>query len=194
MSAAAGRESSTGQLRQDHTVVRRIRDIAQRCSDRLYAGDPVPLEDIQIISVVIEEFVDAFHHGKEEKAYFPANEGKSGAHAEEIRKFKIEHEFGRRVAAMMRRSLQAWKEAGAGAADGGSEPLARFLKTYAIYITDHTGKEDRFFDIAESSLSGAEDDEILRHYQTCKRDVGGDARVQELYRLIEYLESRDWMK
>lgn len=192
MAAAAGRESSTGQLRQDHAIVRRIRDIAQRCSDRLYAGDPVPLEDIQIISVVIEEFVDAFHHGKEEKAYFPANEGKSGMHAEEIRKFKIEHEFGRRVAAMMRRSLQAWKEAGA--ADGSREPVARFLKTYAIYITDHTGKEDRFFDLAESSLSGAEDDEILRHYQAYRSDIGGDARVQELYRLIEYLEGRDWMK
>ena len=78
---------STRQLKQDHVTVRRIRDIAQRCSDQLYAGRNVPLEDIQIISVVIEEFVDAFHHGKEEKAYFPVNEGKSAEHAEEIRKF-----------------------------------------------------------------------------------------------------------
>jgi len=190
MAAAAKKETSTEQLKRDHVTVRRIRDVAQRCSDRLYAGDKIPLEDIQVISVVIEEFVDAFHHGKEEKAYFPANEGKGDIHAEEIRKFKIEHEFGRRVARMMQRNLQAWKD---GAADG-REPVARFLRTYAIYVTDHTGKEDRFFDMSAEMLSGEEDDEILRHYMACKSDVGGEARVQELYRLLEYLEGRDWMK
>jgi hemerythrin-like domain-containing protein len=27
-----------------------------------------PIEDIEVISVVVEEFVDHFHHGKEETA------------------------------------------------------------------------------------------------------------------------------
>lgn len=186
--------SSTGQLRQDHVTVRRIRDIAQRCSDRLYAGAHVPLEDIKIISVVIEEFVDAFHHGKEEKAYFPANEYKSAQHAEEIRKFLIEHEFGRRVARMMLRSLEDWKKSRAGGGEDGREPVARFLKTYAIYVTDHTTKEERFFDMAEKEIGAGEDAELLRHYERCRRDVWGDARIQELFRLIEYLEERDWMQ
>jgi hemerythrin-like domain-containing protein len=62
--------SATQDLKQDHVAVRRIRDIAQRCSDKLYAGKKVPLEDIGVVSVVIEEFVDTFHHGKEEKASF----------------------------------------------------------------------------------------------------------------------------
>ena len=62
--------SSTDDLLHEHLVVRRLGNIAQRCSDRLYANQNIPIEDIQIISVVIEEFVDAFHHGKEEKAYF----------------------------------------------------------------------------------------------------------------------------
>lgn len=179
---------STRQLKQDHITVRRIRDIAQRCSDQLYAGRNIPLEDIQIISVVIEEFVDAFHHGKEEKAYFPANEGKSAAHEEEIRKFLGEHEFGRRVARMMLRSLTEWKSG-----VDGREPVARFLKTYAIYITDHTTKEERFFDVAEKMISESEDSALLRRYEACKKDVGGDARVEELFRLIAYLEERDWM-
>jgi hypothetical protein len=29
------------------------------------------------------------------------------------------------------------------------EPVARFLKSYAVFIDDHTGKEDKFFDIVE---------------------------------------------
>ena len=41
---------------------------------------------------MIEEFVDAFHHGKEEKAYFPETKDKNGF-AEDIRKFLIEHEL-----------------------------------------------------------------------------------------------------
>jgi hemerythrin-like domain-containing protein len=182
---------STRQLKQDHITVRRIRDIAQRCSDRLYAGDTIPLEDIQILSVVIEEFVDAFHHGKEERAYFPANETKSEQYAEEIRKFLIEHEFGRRVARMMLRSLQGWKSG-----VDGREPVARFLKTYAIYVTDHTTKEEKFFDVVEEdgSITAKEDKELLRHYEMCKKGIGGDARVEELIRLIEYLEAREWMK
>lgn len=183
--------SATQDLKQDHVAVRRIRDIAQRCSDKLYAGEKVPLEDIGVVSVVIEEFVDAFHHGKEEKAYFPSTEGKSDALAEDVRKFKIEHEFGRRVARMMQRHLNEWKSG-----VDGREPVARFLKTYAIYVTDHTGKEDRFFDLIEEmrSLTVEEDRKLLKHYEQCRNDAGGDARVEELLKLIAWLEERDWMR
>lgn len=183
--------SATQDLKQDHVAVRRIRDIAQRCSDRLYAGEKVPLEDIGVLSVVIEEFIDAFHHGKEEKAYFPSTEGKSDAFAEDVRKFKIEHEFGRRVARMMQRHLKEWKSG-----VDGREPVARFLKTYAIYVTDHTGKEDRFFDLIEEmrSLTDVEDRKLLKHYEQCRNDAGGDTRVEELLKLIAWLEERDWMK
>jgi len=182
---------STRELKQDHVVVRRVRDIAQRCSDKLYAGESIPLEDIEIISVVIEEFIDVFHHGKEEKAYFPSTEVKNDTYAKEVRKFRIEHEFGRRVAGMMRRHLKEWRRG-----IDSREPVARFLKTYAIYVTDHTGKEDRFFDMIEDmkSLSDEEDRELLKRYEICRKDVGGDARVEELLRLIIYLEERDWMK
>lgn len=182
---------STRDLVQDHVVVKRIRDVAQKCSDRLYAGDSIPLEEIEIISVVIEEFVDAFHHGKEEKAYFPASEGKNDAYAEEVRKFRIEHEFGRRVARMMQRSLKEWKNG-----VDGREPVARFLKTYAAFVTDHTGKEEKFFEAVEQSksMSREEDRELLRHYKACRKEAGGDARIEELLRLVQYLEERKWMR
>src|SRR5919108_5866768 len=101
--------SSTESLMQEHLIVRRIGNIAQKCSDRLYANEDIPIVDIQIVSVVIEEFIDAFHHGKEEKAYFPITRGKDGF-SEDIRKFLIEHELGRRIANMLRRELNALTE------------------------------------------------------------------------------------
>ncbi len=199
--------SSTENLMQEHLLVRRIGNIAQRCSDKLYRNENIPIEDIQIISVVIEEFIDAFHHGKEEKAYFPITRNKDGL-SEDIRKFLIEHELGRRIANMLRRELNALIEHESSeiktTADNNQtkwinsnkEPIARFLKSYAVFVSDHTTKEDVFFkDIQQKdSISVEEDKQLLRHYETCKNQIGGQARIEEMLKLIDYLESRDWTK
>jgi hemerythrin-like domain-containing protein len=199
--------SSTDNLIQEHLIVRRIGNIAQRCSDRLYANEDISIEDIQIISVVMEEFIDAFHHGKEEKAYFPVTRSKDGF-SEDIRKFLIEHELGRRIANMLRRELYALTEHHGGSSDSKGagvglkwnnkkkEPVARFLKSYAIFVSDHTSKEDVFFKSIQekNSISEEEDRDLLRHYEACKSQRGGQARIEEMVRLVEYLESREWMK
>lgn len=193
---------------QEHLIVRQIGNIAQKCSDRLYANEDIPIEDIQIVSVVIEEFIDAFHHGKEEKAYFPITRGKDGF-SEDIRKFLIEHELGRRIANMLRRELNALTEhehdhgnnsKGAGIGlkwnNRSKEPVARFLKSYAIFVSDHTVKEDTFFKIIQekNSISEEEDRKLLRHYEACKGEIGGQARIEEMVKLIDYLEGREWAK
>lgn len=76
------------------------------------------------------------------------------------------------------------------------EPVARFLKAYAVFISDHTTKEDVFFDIIEDKkkVSAEEDEMIKKHYETCKDQSGGQARIEELLRLLEYLENAQWMK
>ena len=198
--------SSTKNLKNDHITIRRVRNIAQKCSDNLYSNKEVPLEHIEIISVIIEEFVDEFHHGKEEQAYFPETKEKDD-YAEDIRKFLIEHELGRRIANMLRREIIVLKENCSKDKDENKmllnnheinlkEPVARFLKSYAVFIDDHTGKEDKFFELVESSksLSLDEDKRLLEHYEVCKNQVGGEARIQSMLRLIDYLEEQDWMK
>ena len=193
--------SSTDSLLLEHLIVRRLGTISQRCSDRLYAHQDIPIEDIQIISVVIEEFIDAFHHGKEEKAYFPVTKSKDGF-SENIRKFLIEHELGRRIAGMLRRELDALTDHNNSKGGGlrwrnkNKEPVARFLKSYAVFVSDHTGKEDTFFKtiIQQHSISQEEDEQLRIHYEKCRNEAGGRARMEEMVRLIEYLENRDWMR
>jgi hemerythrin-like domain-containing protein len=85
-----------------------------------------------------------FHHGEEEQAYFPETKDKDGF-SEDIRKFLIEHELGRRIARIFFSNLKAWKKDGTDL----KEPVARFLKSYAVFLSDHTGKEDTFFDMIE---------------------------------------------
>jgi hemerythrin-like domain-containing protein len=183
---------STQDLKQDHVTARRIRNIALTCSDKLYASKNIPLEDIEIISVVIEEFVDRFHHRKEEQAYFPQTKYKNGF-GEDIRKFLIEHELGRRIARMLVKELKEWKKSDS---DLGREPVARFLKSYAVFITDHTGKEDIFFDLIDEkgSISDEEDEMLMRHYESCRNIAGGKERIEQMLKLVEYLENREWMK
>ena len=77
------------------------------------------------------------------------------------------------------------------------EPVARFPKSYVVFIDDHIGKEDIFFDLIERKESSSSDDEdrvLLHHYEACKNDAGGKARMEEMMRLIKYLENQDWMK
>lgn len=196
---------STKNLKDDHITIRRVKNIAKKCSDNLYSNRYVPIEDIEIISVIIEEFVDNFHHGKEEKAYFPETKSKDN-YEEEIRKFLIEHELGRRIAMMLRRELKQYKENisknyhltenNITKKLVSNEPVARFLKSYAVYIDDHTGKEDKFFELvdANNSISTDEDKMLLEHYEVCKKQAGGDVRIQEMIRLIEYIEEQEWMR
>ncbi len=194
--------SSTENLLQEHLIVRRLGSIAKKCSDGLYTNKNIPIEDIQIISVVIEEFVDAFHHGKEENAYFPITKEKN-SFSEDIRKFLIEHELGRRIAKMLRRELDLLidhkrydKYEGLKWNNKNKEPVARFLKSYAVFGSDHTGKEDVFFKTIQEkdSLSEEEDIQLVKHYELCRNQVGGKARIEEMIRLVGYLEDREWMK
>ena len=194
--------NSTQNLLDEHFIVRRLGNIAKKCSDGLYSNQNIPIEDIQIISVVIEEFVDAFHHGKEEKAYFPVTKHKN-SFSEDIRKFLIEHELGRRIAKMLRRELEflidhdkydqseglKWNT------NKSKEPVARFLKSYSVFVFDHTGKEDVFFKIIQEkhSISDEEDIQLVKHYEICRTQTGGQARIEEMIRLIGYLEDREWM-
>ena len=182
--------SATSNLKNDHITVRRLGAIVQNCSDKLYGNQNIPIEDIELISVIIEEFVDKFHHGKEEQAYFPETQYKDNF-GEDIRKFLIEHELGRRIARMLRRHLESWKKG-----KDSREPVARFLKSYAVFISDHTAKEDKFFDLVDEckSLSEEENQMLIKHYEKCHNQAGGKIRTEQMLKLISHLEGKDWMK
>jgi hemerythrin-like domain-containing protein len=53
--------------------------------------------------------------------------------------------LGRRIARIFFSNLKAWKKDGTDL----KEPVARFLKSYAVFLSDHTGKVDTFFDMIE---------------------------------------------
>lgn len=175
--------SATEILRSDHGQIRRFERIVARCYTALYDGVDVPLSDVEKITVVISEFLDSIHYSREEDSYFPCA-GVSGDFASRIRKFLIEHQFGRNIAIQISRHLQRWREGG-----DSREPVARFLRTYSIYLRDHLEKEDQFFDEVEDILDAREEREMFEYFQAV---VATSRRIDAVMREMDALESADW--
>lgn len=178
--------SATDELLQDHVFIRRLQVVIEKCYALLYEGKDVPFGDLVKIADVIEQFVDRFHHGKEEKGYFPETQT---LYSEEIRKFVIEHELGRRIANRVRIHLEEFLEG-----KDAREPLARYLKAYSVFILDHTSKEELFFaDVKERrSLSEREESDLKQQFDRMRRECmrnNGD-----LVEVLKQLENAEWAR
>ena len=177
--------SATDTLREDHIHVRRLEKIITKCYQALYDGKDIPFEEIEKITLVISEFLDSIHYSREEDSYFPCV-GISGDFAAEVRKFMIEHQFGRNIAYQISKYLNKWKTG-----EDSREPVARFLRTYAIYLQDHLEKEDKFFDEAKKTLEPEEEKEMFAYFQSV---IAVSKKIDEILKEIEYLESCYWCK
>ena len=176
--------SATNQLRADHDQVRRLEKIVAKCADEIYKGTEIPFSDLEKITVIISEFVDTIHHSREEDSYFPCVASYDNL-KEEIRKFMIEHEFGRRIASSIAKHLNRWKNG-----ENAREPVARFLRTYAIYLNDHLAKEDKFFDEASSNvLSPEEEQEMFEQFRSV---MAISKKIDDMIKEIDYLETTPW--
>lgn len=177
--------SATDVLREDHIHVMRFERVIDKCQKALYAGVDVPFSDIEKINVIISEFLDSIHYSREEDSYFPCV-GVSGDFAEEVRRFLIEHQFGRNIAFQIARHLKRWK-----AGEDAREPVARFLRTYSIYLQDHVSKEEKFFDESQKVIDSSEEKEMYEYFAAVMATTN---KVNDILKEIEALESQDWCK
>jgi hemerythrin-like domain-containing protein len=176
--------SATEILRQDHIKIRRLEKVIEKCYKDLYDGKNIPLSDIEKITFVISEFLDAIHYSREEDSYF-ACVASYDRLKDEIRKFMIEHEFSRRIAKNIAKHLQRWQNG-----EDAREPVARFLRTYYIYMHDHVEKEEEFFKQAQNQvLSKEEEQEMYEQFQSV---MAVSTKIQTVMKEIEYLEKQDW--
>lgn len=176
--------NATNTLREDHKQIRRLDNIIIKCYQSINSGREVPFSHIEKINVIISEFLDSIHYSREEDSYFPCIASYEKLR-EEIRKLMIEHEFSRRIARMISDSLKQWKSG-----EKSSEPVARYLKTYSVYLQDHMTKEEKFFDEAESIvLSKEEEQEMFEQFRSV---VAITRKLDEMIKEIEFLETQPW--
>ena len=178
--------NATESLREDHKQIRRLDKVIIKCYTELYAGKNIPLSDIDKITIIIEEFLDSIHYSKEEDSYFPCVASYDHL-KKEIRGLLIEHEFSRRIALQIKKHLKRWKDG-----ENAREPVARFLKTYSIYLMDHMTKEEKFFDEVESEILSKEEEFEL--YEQFTSSMVTSKKIEDLIQEIQYLENQQWFK
>ena len=178
--------SATNQLRADHEQVRRLEKIVKKCADELNKGTKIPFSDLRKITIIISEFIDTIHHSREEDSYFPCVASYDTL-KDQIRKFLIEHEFGRNIARQISHHLKRWENG-----EDAQEPVSRYLRTYGIFLFDHLNKENKFFDDVEDDiLSKEEEVEMYEQYKSVFAIV---KKVEDMIKDIDYLENQPWAK
>lgn len=178
--------SGTETLREDHKQIRRLEKVIIKCYTELYAGKNIPFSDIDKITLIIEEFLDSIHYSREEDSYFPCVATYDHL-KQEIRGLLIEHEFSRRIALQIKKHLKRWKEG-----EDAREPVARYLKTYSVYLMDHMNKEEDFFDKAEAEVLSKEEE--LDMYEQFRSVMTISKKMEDMIKEIEYLENQPWIQ
>ena len=178
--------SGTETLREDHKQIRRLEKVIIKCYTELYAGKDIPFSDIDKITLIIEEFLDSIHYSREEDSYFPCVATYDHL-KQEIRGLLIEHEFSRRIALQIKKHLKRWKEG-----EDAREPVARYLKTYSVYLMDHMNKEEDFFDKAEVEVLTKEEE--MDMYDQFRSVMTISKKMEDMIKEIEYLENQPWVQ
>ena len=178
--------SGTETLREDHKQIRRLEKVIIKCYTELYAGRDIPFSDIDKITLIIEEFLDSIHYSREEDSYFPCVATYDHL-KQEIRGLLIEHEFSRRIALQIKKHLKRWKEG-----EDAREPVARYLKTYSVYLMDHMNKEEDFFDKAEAEVLSKEEE--MDMYDQFRSVMTISKKMEDMIKEIEYLENQPWVQ
>lgn len=178
--------NGTETLREDHKQIRRLEKVIIKCYTELYAGKDIPFSDIDKITLIIEEFLDSIHYSREEDSYFPCVATYDHL-KQEIRGLLIEHEFSRRIALQIKKHLKRWKEG-----EDAREPVARYLKTYSVYLMDHMNKEEDFFDKAEAEVLTKEEE--MDMYDQFRSVMTISKKMEDMIKEIEYLENQPWVQ
>jgi len=178
--------SATDILRNDHKQIKRLDSIIIKCYSSINAGKTIPFSDLEKIAIIISEFLDSIHYSREEDSYFPCVASYDHL-KKEIRALLIEHEFSRNIASKITLHLKRWKNG-----EDSSEPVARFLRTYSIYLNDHLTKEENFFEQAEKEiLSKEEEKEMFEQFQSAMVIT---KKIESIVKELDYLENQSWFK
>ena len=72
------------------------------------------------------------------------------------------------------------------------EPVARFLRTYSIYLKDHLSKEEDFFNKAEEQILSKEEEAEM--YQQFQSVIAFVEKISDMVKLVDNLEDQNWFK
>ena len=176
--------SGSDVLRKDHEEIMKLEKVISSCYQNLYDGHHIPFTDIERITFLISEFLDSIHFTREEGSYFPCVASYDTLR-KEISALLIEHEFSRNIAKKLSEYLTKWKNG-----EDMREPVARYLRTYSIFLIDHMSKEEDFFEKAENTVLSKEEEREMYEQFTSVSTIS--TKLSELLNEIKQLQEKAW--
>ena len=176
--------SASDVLRKDHEEIMKLEKVISSCYKNLYDGHHIPFTDIEKITFLISEFLDSIHFTREEGSYFPCVASYDTLR-KEISALLIEHEFSRNIAKKLSEYLAKWKNG-----EDMREPVARYLRTYSIFLIDHMSKEEDFFAKAENTVLSKEEEREMYEQFTSVSTIS--TKLSELLNEIKQLQEKAW--
>ena len=125
-------------ISEDHRNLWRIAATIDLVADEVAAGSPVDPAFFSSVFDYIEQFMDAFHHAKEDDYLFPALRARSPEAAAILDRLQAEHQNGPEILRTLRRQLA---EAAAGSL--GRADFAAALRTYTQSLKSHISSEEK---------------------------------------------------
>ena len=173
-------------LMEEHRVIERVLNALEKAANRLSRGEDVYLRFFTGTTVFIKCFTDGCHHKKEEAVLFPALiENGLSKESGPVALMLAEHEEGRRLAQMLRQSVERLQAGEVRKRDAIVENATAYIKLLRLHIA----KEDKvLFPMADKVIPTTQQEQILEAFKQFERDDKGEGMHEKYYGLAARLE------
>ncbi len=178
-----------GCLEAEHEVIRSYVAHLAAAAEKMKRGARPPAEFFEQVAIVAKQFVDTYHHDKEERQMFTLLAQKhAGAFDSRLEAISYQHERGREYVANILDALDGYREGRASQ----TEKLRENLEAFSTMLAEHIRREDdEFFPEVKSTLTEEEAAQLLVEFGRADEKAGvgffeqSRERVEKMGRLLE---------
>ncbi len=174
------------QLKKEHRSIREVLKILGNMTQKLEAGDMVDTHDLEAVREVLQIFIGACHHTKEETVLLPAlAEVGMPASNSLIDSILTDHELARAWVEAFAEGVVDYKE-------GETVAVPKIIENAHYYLSlleEHLKKEDfGLFPLADTLLDDQEQIEMLKEFVLIEREKIGEGKHDGLQKTIWRLQ------
>ncbi len=176
--------SPSEDLMREHGVLKRVLLIYDEIADRLKNGKDFPPETLSRSADIIRNFIEDYHEKLEENYLFPRFE-KAGKLVELVRVLRVQHERGRVLTDLIKRSANSKDIKDRAKRQGLIRDINRFIRMY----NPHEAREDTIlFPAFRTLVSSNEYDSLGEEFEDAEHKLFGEDGFEKMVDTVAGLE------
>jgi len=157
-------------LHAEHEVIKRYVAHIQAAAAEMREGRRPPAEFFEQVVILAKQFVDTYHHDKEERQMFTLLAQKhAGAFDAKLEAISYQHERGREYVANILDAIDGYRDGQPARA----EQIQENLDAFAAMLSEHIRREDdEFFPMVRQTLTDDEAEQLLVEFGRADEKAG----------------------